>query len=128
MRNRILTFSLFLILATGTSGVFACTNLFVTKRASSDGSVMITYAADSHTRYGTIAFYPAADHQPADLCEVFHHENGKLLGTIPEISHSYSIIQFMNEYQVAIGETTWGGLDSLTSQPALPDMPSGGNK
>lgn len=95
----------------------ACTNFIVTKGASADGSVMITYAADSHTRYGAIAFYPAADHKPGDLCEVYHYENGKLLGTIPEVAHTYSVVQFMNEHQVAIGETTFGGLDSLQSQP-----------
>ena len=97
--------------------VVACTNFIVSKGASADQSVMITYAADSHTRYGAIAFYPAADHKPGDLCEVYHYENGKLLGTIPEVAHTYSVIQFMNEHQVAIGETTFGGLDSLQSQP-----------
>ena len=117
MKNRILILSLILILSPVFTSVFACTNLIVTKGASSDGSVMITYAADSHTRYGAIAFYPAADHKPGDLCEVFHYENGKLLGTIPEVAHTYSVVQFMNEYQVAIGETTFGGLDSLGSQP-----------
>ncbi len=117
MINRILTLCLILITTSGIYDIFACTNLIVTKGASTDGSVMITYAADSHTRYGAIAFYPAADHQPGDLCEVFHYENGKLLGTIPEVAHTYSVVQFMNEHQVAIGETTWGGLESLTSQP-----------
>jgi dipeptidase len=117
MMNRILTLSLILILASGISGVFACTNFIVTRGASSDRSVMITYAADSHTRYGAIAFYPTADHQSGDLCQVFHYENGKLLGTIPEVTHTYSVVQFMNEHQVAIGETTFGGLDSLSSQP-----------
>lgn len=117
MINRIFTLSLILIIASGISTVFACTNLIVTKGASTDGSVMITYAADSHTRYGTLGFYPAADHKPGDLCEVFHYENGKLLGTIPEVAHTFSVIQFMNEHQVAIGETTWGGLDSLSKQP-----------
>lgn len=95
----------------------ACTNFIVTKGASKDGSVMITYAADSHTRYGAIAFYPAADHLPGSRCEVYHYENGKLLGTIPESAHTYSVVQFMNEHQVAIGETTFGGLDSLATQP-----------
>ena len=116
MISRISTlFLLFLIVPFSTG--FACTNLIITKGASSDKSVMITYAADSHVRYGTIAFYPAADHKPGDLCEVFHYENGKLMGTIPEVPHTYSVVQFMNEYQVAIGETTFGGLDSLASQP-----------
>lgn len=110
-------FILSLILVSGISEIFACTNLIVTKGASADGSVMITYAADSHTRYGTLGFFPAADHKPGDLCEVYHYENGKLLGTIPEVAHTFSVVQFMNEHQVAIGETTWGGLDSLTTQP-----------
>jgi hypothetical protein len=95
----------------------ACTNLIITKGASKDGSVMITYSADSHTRYGAIAFYPAADHQPGDMCDLYHYESGKFLGKIPEVAHTYSVVQFMNEHQVAIGETTFGGLDSLSSQP-----------
>lgn len=105
------------IFLSAASQAHACTNFIVTKGASKDGSVMITYAADSHTRYGAIAFYPAADHKPGDLCEVYHYESGKFLGTIPEVAHTYSVIQFMNEHQVAIGETTFGGLDSLGSQP-----------
>ncbi len=95
----------------------ACTNLIVTKGASKDGSVMITYAADSHTRYGAIAFYPASDHKPGDMCDIVHYESGKFLGQIPEVPHTYSVVQFMNENQVAIGETTFGGLDSLGRQP-----------
>lgn len=117
MNTRILTFSMLFAIVAGFPAAFACTNLIVTKGASSDGSVMITYAADSHTRYGAISFYPAADHQPGTRCEIYHYENGKLLGTIPEAAQTYSVIQFMNEHQVAIGETTFGGLDSLSSQP-----------
>jgi dipeptidase len=102
-----------------------CTNLIITKGASRDGSVMITYAADSHTRYGAIAFFPAADHPVGDRCEVYHYESGMFLGIIPEVAHTYSVVQFMNEHQVAIGETTFGGLDSLASQPgAIPDYGS----
>ena len=110
------SFSLFIFAISLTDSV-ACTNFIVTKGASKDGSVMITYAADSHTRYGAIAFYPASDHLPGSWCEVFHYESGKLMGTIPEVPHTYSVVQFMNEHQVAIGETTFGGIDSLASQP-----------
>ena len=117
MIKRIILFSLFINSLIGIGGAFACTNFIITKGASSDRSVMITYSADSHTRYGALAFYPAADHKPGDMCEVYHYENGKLLGSIPEVSHTYSVVQFMNEYQVAIGETTFGGLDSLVRQP-----------
>jgi len=116
---------LVLVLLLPPSTPFACTNLIITKGASRDHSVMITYAADSHTRYGALTFYPAADHKPGELCELYHYESGKFLGTIPEAAHTYSVIQFMNEHQVAIGETTFGGLDSLGSQPgALPDYGS----
>jgi dipeptidase len=97
--------------------VIACTNLIITKGASRDGSVMITYSADSHTRYGAIDFYPAADHQPGDMRDLYHYESGKFMGQIPEAAHTFSVIQLMNEHQVAIGETTFGGLDSLGSQP-----------
>jgi dipeptidase len=111
--------SLILAFSISISSALACTNLIITKGASVDQSVMITYAADSHTRYGAIAAFPAADHKPGDKCEVYHYENGRLMGSIPEAAHTYSVIQFMNEHQVAIGETTFGGLDSLGSQPAL---------
>ena len=112
-----LFFNLVFYLIMNTLPATSCTNFIVTKGASKDGSVMITYAADSHTRYGAIAFYPAADHQVGSRCEVYHYETGKLLGTIPEVPHTYSVVQFMNENQVAIGETTFGGLDSLSTQP-----------
>ncbi len=112
-----LTLIIFFLMAGAIPASYACTNLIITKGASKDGSVMITYAADSHTRYGAIAFYPAADHKSGDVCEVYHYESGKFLGTIPEVPHTFSVVQFMNEYQVAIGETTFGGLDSLASQP-----------
>ncbi len=114
------TFYLFFFLTgilTAGQPAFSCTNLIITKGASKDGSVMITYAADSHTRYGAIAFHPAADHKPGDMCDLFHYESGKFLGQIPEVAHTYSVVQFMNEHQVAIGETTFGGLDSLGRQP-----------
>jgi dipeptidase len=117
MLTRIFLTSILINCLIGLNVVHACTNLIVTRGSSSDHSVMITYNADSHTRYGAIAFYPAADHKPGDMCEVYHYENGKLLGKIPEVAHTYSVVQFMNEYQVAIGETTWGGLDSLSRQP-----------
>lgn len=95
----------------------ACTNLILTKGATTDGSVLITYAADSHTRYGALYFYPGGTHAPGTMLDVFHYENGKLLGQIPEVPLTYTVVGFMNEHQVAIGEDTWGGLDSLHAQP-----------
>jgi len=113
MSCKLATFLLVLAVAVNVSDSFACTNLIITKGASADGSVMITYAADSHIRYGAIDYYPAADHQPGDLCKVCHYEKGKFMGTIPEVAHTYSVVQFMNEHQVSVGETTFGGLSIL---------------
>ncbi len=96
---------------------YPCTNLIITKGASKDGSVMITYAADSHVRYGALAFYPAADHPKGAMLDIVHYENGKVTGQIPEVLHTYTVIGLMNEHQVALGETTWGGLKELGSQP-----------
>ncbi len=95
----------------------ACTNLIITKKASNNSSVIITYSADSHTRYGSLFFYPAADHPAGAMVDVVHYENGKVSGQIPEVPHTYSVVGFMNEHQVAIGETTFGGLEELQSQP-----------
>lgn len=118
MKHSLLTFTFLVIfLFDNSPSMLGCTNFIVTKGASGDGSVMITYAADSHTRYGAIAFFPAASHQSGDRCEIFHYESGKYLGSIPEVPRTYSVVQFMNEHQVSIGETTFGGLDSLAHQP-----------
>lgn len=97
--------------------LYPCTNIIVTKGASRNGSVMISYAADSHTRYGALTFFPAADHPAGAVTDLFHYESGKRMGAIPEVPHTFSVVGFMNEHQVAIGETTFGGLDSLQAQP-----------
>lgn len=95
---------------------WACTNFLITKGASADGSTMITYAADSHTLYGELYYQPAADHSEGSTRNIYEWDTGKFLGVIPEISHTLSVIGNMNEYQVAIGETTFGGREELGSQ------------
>ena len=91
----------------------ACTNFLITKGASTDGSCMISYAADSHQLYGELYHYPAADHKPGSMREIYDWDNGTYLGKIPEIAHTYNVVGNMNEWQVAIGETTYGGIESL---------------
>lgn len=93
-----------------------CTNFLITKGASADGSVMITYAADSHTLYGELYHQPAADHPEGAKRKIYEWDTGKLLGEIPEPAHTYSVIGNMNEFQLAIGETTFGGRSELGSQ------------
>ena len=91
----------------------ACTNFLITKGASTDGSCMISYAADSHVLYGELYHYPAADHAPGEMRDIYDWDGGAYLGQIPEIAHTYNVVGNMNECQVAIGETTYGGLECL---------------
>ncbi len=94
----------------------ACTNFLVTKGASTDGSTMITYAADSHTLYGELYYQPAQDHPEGAMRDIYEWDTGKYLGKIPQPRHTYSVVGNMNEFQVAIGETTFGGREELASQ------------
>jgi len=91
----------------------ACTNLLVSKGASSDGSTFITYAADSHTRYGQLRYCPAADHQPGDMLRLYNYGSLRFQIEIPQPAHTYQVVGFINEHQLAIGETTWGGIAPL---------------
>ena len=103
------------ILSTGTSEVQACTNMLVGKKASVNGATMISYNADSHTLYGELYFTPAADHQPGAMRQVFEWDTNKPLGAIPQPAHTYRVVGNVNEWQVTIAESTWGG------DPALMD-------
>ena len=93
-----------------------CTNFIITKSASADGSTMITYAADSHTLYGELYFQPAQDYPAGVMRKIYEWDTGNFLGEIPQPAHTYSVIGNMNEFQLAIGETTFGGRSELSSQ------------
>ncbi len=94
----------------------ACTNFIVTKGASTDGSVMISYSADSHQLYGELYFWPARDWPAGDSLKIVEWDTQKPLGKILQIRHTYQVIGNMNEHQVAIGETTFGGREELQHQ------------
>ena len=108
---------IYLILALCSAWVagMACTNFLVGKDASVDGSTMISYAADSYALYGFLHFVPAADHAEGAVREVKDWDTGKPLCTIPQVPHTYNVVGNMNEHQLAIGETTWGGRPELES-------------
>lgn len=91
----------------------ACTNLIATKGATTDGSNMVTYAADSHSLYGELYRQPAADHPKGAMRKVIEWDTGKHLGDIPEVPHTYSTVGNMNEHQLVIAESTWGGREEL---------------
>ena len=95
------------------SAADACTNLLVGKNASADGSTIITYAADSHTLFGDLQYLPAADHPAGAMREIIDWDSGKRLGAIPEVAHTYAVVGNMNEHQVTIAESTWGGREEL---------------
>ena len=94
-------------------GAYCCTSLIAGKKATTDGSVMITYAADSHNLYGDLSHTPAADHPKGAMRKVVEWDTGKPLGEIPQVAHTYNVVGNMNEHQVCIGESTWGGLEEL---------------
>ncbi|MCX6244933.1 MAG: C69 family dipeptidase [Bacteroidetes bacterium] len=118
MRKQIFITSLMLLMVAGSAiRTQACTNFLFTRGATVDGSVMITYSADSHTLYGELYYKPAKDYPAGAMMDVYEWDTGKKLGQIPQVRHTYSVVGNMNEYQVALGETTFGGREELFHQP-----------
>ena len=103
---------------------FCCTNLLVSKGASKDGSVMVSYAADSHTRYGTLVYMPRGSHKPGEMIEVREWGKERFLGYIPQVPYTYNVIGNMNEHQLLIGESTWGGREEFRDTTAILDYGS----
>ncbi|MBO4800406.1 MAG: C69 family dipeptidase [Bacteroidaceae bacterium] len=121
MKKKLLFSAIALMMAMGAE---ACTNLIVGKKASADGSVMITYSADDYGSYGYLHFYPAADHAPGTMHRLYHYETNNYLGEIPEVAHTYNVIGQVNEYQLSIMETTFGGREELADSTGLLDYGS----
>ncbi len=94
----------------------ACTNFLISKGATVGGTPMITYAADSHSLYGELYFWPAANYKAGTMVDVNEWDTGKFMGKIPQVAHTYQVVGNMNEHQLAIGETTYGGRKELASQ------------
>ena len=102
----------------------ACTNFLITKGASKDGSTMITYSADSHVLYGELYFWPAMKYKPGTMFDVYEWDSGRFLGTIEQAPVTYSVVGNMNQYQLAISETTYGGRGELRNRDGLIDYGS----
>lgn len=102
----------------------ACTNYLVTKGASVDGSTMITYAADSHVLYGELYHWEAGEHPAGTMMDIYEWDTGKYLGKIEQAPRTYNVVGNMNEYQVAIGETTFTGLADLQDTTGIMDYGS----
>ena len=119
MKRLILTFA-FLV---GTATAFACTNFIVTKGASTDGSVMVTYAADSHQLYGALYKHNGGK-QKAKMLAVNEWDTGRYLGLIEQVPTTYSTVSNMNEHSLIITETTYGGRHELEDKQGIMDYGS----
>ena len=108
-------YKIFIVIALlcGWNAARACTNFICSRGASADGSTMITYAADSHTRYGQLRYHRGGDHQPGETVWLYNYGSLKFQIEIPQVAHTYNVVGFINECQLAIGETTWGGISPL---------------
>jgi len=102
----------------------ACTNIIVTRGASKDNSAMVSYAADSHWLYGELYFHPAMDWKAGTMLNIVEWDTSKPLGQIPQVPHTYKTVGNMNEHQLIIGETTWGGRLELMDSTAIMDYGS----
>ncbi len=117
-------FSTFVIALVGVVTSLACTNFLAGRKATVDGSTLISYAADSYYLFGALCHQPAADHAPGAMRQINEWDTGKYLGEIPQIPHTYSVIGNMNEHQLAIGETTYGGRPELQDTTGIMDYGS----
>lgn len=102
----------------------ACTNFIVGKSASADGSVIVSYSADSYGNFGTLYHFAAGQHDKDAMRDIYEWDTGKYLGKIKEAAQTYNVIGNMNEFQVTIGETTWGGRQELADPQGVMDYGS----
>jgi dipeptidase len=123
VRN-LLALTLTIATVAGSRPISACTNLLVTKGASADGSTMITYAADSHDLYGYLQYTPPALHRPGEMRDIYDWDSGKFLGRVRQAAVTYSVVGNMNEFQVSVGETTYGGRKELEGPAGIVDYGS----
>jgi len=106
------------------SNGIACTNFIVGKKASVDGSVICSYNADSYGAFMKLAHYPAAKHQKGDMRKIYEWDTNKYLGEIPEAEETYNVVGNINEWQVTIGETTYGGREEMVDSTGVIDYGS----
>ena len=102
----------------------ACTNLIVGKNASVDGSTIVSYSADSYGLFGYLCHYPAATYPKGTMVDVHEWDTGKYLGQIEQARKTYSVIGNINEYQLTIAETTFGGRPELADSTGIIDYGS----
>ena len=114
----------FSLLLASTAYAVACTNFIVGKKASADGAVYVTYNADSYGAFMPLYHYPAAKHQAGERLKIYEWDTNKYLGDIAEAPETWNVIGNTNEWQVTIGETTFGGREEMTDSTGVIDYGS----
>ena len=122
MRKFLTILPALLLLAAGRTD--ACTNIIITAGASADGSCMVSYAADSHVLFGELYFHPAADWKKGSKLAITEWDSYKPLGSIAQVPHTYQTAGNMNEHQLIIAETTWGGREEQMDPAGIMDYGS----
>ena len=102
----------------------ACSNFIVGKKASVDGSVMCSYSADDYGMFQYLCHYPAAKHAKGEMRKIYDWDTNKYHGEIPEAAETYNVIGNINEWQVTIGETTYGGREEMVDSTGIMDYGS----
>lgn len=122
--KQIKTFALAAIMSASAMEASACTNLIVGKKASVDGSVLVSYNADDYGMFGHLCHYPAGTHQKGVMRKIFDWDTGEYHGEIPEAPVTYNVIGNINEFQLSIGETTYGGREEMIDTTGILDYGS----
>ena len=123
--NKIFASALMAVAMLGSvSEVEACSNFIVGKKASVDGSVMCSYSADDYGMFQYLCHYPAAKHAKGEMRKIFDWDSNKYYGEIPEAAVTYNVIGNINEWQVTIGETTYGGREEMVDSTGIMDYGS----
>ena len=113
-----------LILCAGVLQAFACTNFIVGKKASADGSVICSYNADDYGMFINLCHFPAGKHAKGEMRQIYDWDTNEYHGEIPEAAETYNVIGNINEYQVTIGETTFGGREEMVDPSGILDYGS----
>lgn len=102
----------------------ACTSFLVGKKASTDGSAFITYNQDDYGMFGRLQYLPAGKHAAGEMRKIVDGDTNHYLGEIPEVPYTYAVTGYINEHQLAITETTFGGRSELANPKGIIDYTS----
>jgi len=112
------------VMLTAAIGAAACTNFIVGKKASKDGSVICSYNADDYGMFQNLCHFPAAKHAKGTMRRVVNWDTNAYTGDIAEAEETYNVVGNINEWQLTIGETTFGGREEMVDTTGILDYGS----